>query len=141
MPEHTMAIHIPQPLYERLQRLATVTHRPLEQLVLQAVEAHVPPLLEDMPAAMQEDLSALETLDVPALWQVAQAGWDAEQHQQYTALLAQERAGTLTPAERTTLEMLYEDANRHMLRKAYANALLQWYGYTLPPLPAYQSIS
>lgn len=60
-------------------------------------------------------------------------------HAEYTALLDKERAGTLTPAEKATLEALYQDANGHMLRKAYANALLKWRGHPLPPLAALEA--
>jgi hypothetical protein len=125
---------MPEPLYLRLQRLAALTHRPVESLVLQALEAQIPPLLEDMPAPIRHDLLALETFDDMALQQVAQGVWPSGQHAQYTALLDKERAGTLTPAEKATLEALYQNANSHMLRKAYANALLKWRGHPLPTL-------
>lgn len=134
MSAHTLALQMPEPLYLRLQRLAALTHRPMESLVLQALEAQIPPLLEDMPAPIRSDLMALETLDDTTLQQVAQGVWRSEQHAQYTALLDKERAGTLTPAEQVTLGALYQDANGHMLRKAYANALLTWRGHPLPTL-------
>ena len=52
MSESTVAIHMPDLLYQRLQRLAALTQRPLESLVLQALDANIPPLLEDMPEHM-----------------------------------------------------------------------------------------
>ena len=134
MSEPTVAIHLPQLLYQRLQRLAELTHRPLESLVLQALEAHIPPLLEDMPEHIRTDLAALETLEDEALQQVAQSEWSAEQRARYSALVEKERAGTITPSEQGTLEGLYHEANCHMLRKAYANALLKWRGHQLPTL-------
>lgn len=134
MSAHTLALQMPEPLYLRLQRLAALTHRPVESLVLQALEAQIPPLLEDMPTPIRSDLSALETLDDTTLQQVAQGVWSLEQHAQYTALLDKERADTLTPSEKATLEALYQEANSHMLRKAYANALLKWRGHPLPTL-------
>lgn len=90
MSAHTIALQMPDPLYLRLQRLAAFTQRPVESLVLQALEAQIPPLLEDMPAPIRGDLVALEAL--------------------------------------------YHEANCHMLRKAYANALLKWRGHPLPTL-------
>lgn len=134
MSAHTIALQMPDPLYLRLQRLAALTQRPVESLVLQALEAQIPPLLEDMPAPIRGDLVALETLDEATLQQVAQGAWNPEQHAQYTDLLDKERASTLTPSEKATLEALYHEANRHMLRKAYANALLKWRGHPLPTL-------
>jgi predicted DNA-binding protein len=134
MSEATVAIHMPEPLYQRLQRLAALTKRPLESLVLQALDANIPPLLEEMPEHVRADLAALETLDDAALRQIAHGSWSAEQNARYTALLEKERAGTLTPTEQETLEGLYHEANSHMLRKAYANALLKWRGHRLPTL-------
>lgn len=140
MSDPTITIQMPQPLYQRLQRLSEITHRPLESLICQSLDAHLPPLLEDMPEAMREDLNALEKLDDEVLRQVAQGVWSAEQHERYTELLEQDRTGTLTPSEQVTLEDLYQDANRHMLLKAYAHALLKWRGHDLPPLAARQAI-
>jgi hypothetical protein len=41
---------------------------------------------------------------------------------------------TLTPAERAELAALRNQADRSMVRKAYAWALLRWRGYPLPNL-------
>lgn len=139
MSEPTITLQMPQPLYQRLQRLAELTHRPLESLIFQSLDAHLPPLLEDMPESMREDLHTLEKLDDEALRHVAQGVWSTTQHERYTELLEQDRASALTPSEQVTLEELYQDANRHMLRKAYAHALLKWSGHELPPLAARQS--
>ena len=54
----TLALQMPEPLYLRLQRLAVLTHRPVESLVIQALEAQIPPLLEDMPAPASITASA-----------------------------------------------------------------------------------
>jgi predicted DNA-binding protein len=140
MSEPTIAIQMPHPLYQRLQRLAELTHRPLESLVLQALDAHIPPLLEDMPEHIRTDLAALEKLEDEALRQVAQSKWSAEQSARYSALVEKERAHTLTPAEQSTLEGLYHEANCHMLRKAYANALLKWRGHQLPTLAELEAL-
>lgn len=141
MSEATVAIHMPEPLYQRLQRLAALTQRPLESLVLQALDANIPPLLEEMPEHIRADLAALETLDDVALRQVAHGSWSAEQSARYSVLLAKERAGTLTSAEQETLEELYHEANSQMLRKAYANALLKWRGHQLPTLAQLNAIA
>lgn len=134
MPDLDVAIPMPQPLYQRLQRLAALTHRPLESLIVQALDANIPPLLEDMPEPIRQDLAALETLDADALRPIAHSAWSPEQSTRYNALLEKEREQTLTPSEKTQLEELYQAANCHMLRKAYANALLKWRGHALPTL-------
>ena len=82
-----------------------------------------------MPEPIRKDLAALEQLDDEALRHVAQGVWSPEQSARYTELLEKERAATITPSEKATLEELYHEANCHMLRKAYANALLKWCGH------------
>ncbi len=57
MSEQTIAVDLPQPLYQRLQRLADVTHQPIADLVLQAIDQNVPPLLDDLPTDMRQHLS------------------------------------------------------------------------------------
>ena len=134
MNESTITIQLPHPLYQRLQRLAELTHRPLDSLIFQSLDAHLPPLLEDMPEPIREDLKTLENLDDEALLEVAQGVWSQEQHERYSELVERDREGALTSSEQDRLEELYQNANRHMLRKAYANALLKWRGREVPPL-------
>lgn len=137
MIESMISLELPQPLYRRLQRLAELTHRPLEKLVIQALDTNVPPLLDELPVDIQQDLTDLEQLLDNELWQVAQSPIIGTQQQEYSRLLNKQRAAKLTTREAKRLEELYQQANRHMLRKAYANALLKWRGHALPPLPTH----
>jgi hypothetical protein len=132
MGEQTIAVDLPQSLYQRLQRLADVTNQPIEDLVVQAIDQNVPPLLDDLPAEMRQELAPLETLSDEALWAVARSYTGSQQHERYVELLHQERAGTLTETEAAELERLYQETNVRMLRKAYACLLLKWRGYALP---------
>jgi hypothetical protein len=132
--EQTIALHLPEDLYQRLQRLSELTHRPLESLVLQTLDANLPSLPEDLSPAMREDLLVLEALDSEALWKVAKSMIAPGDQEQYSDLLEKNRLGTLTAPEQDLLEVLYQEANRKMLRKAYAYILLKWRGYPLPTL-------
>ena len=51
----------------------------------------------------------------------------------YQALLDTNAADALTPAERAELTDLRTAADRFMLRKAQAAAILRWRGHLLPP--------
>lgn len=128
------AIEIPPRLYHRLQRVAALTQRPVDELVLRALEAGVPPLPEDLPEALQADLLALEALEDDALWQVAQSRVGDDDAVRQSELLEKNSAGTLTPSERQALAELRQAADRLMLRKAYASVLLKWRGHRLPAL-------
>ena len=134
MTVQTIAINVPQPVYSRYERLARLTRRPLESLIAQTLNANVPPLPDDLPDEMQRDLVTLETLDDQALWQAARGTASPQQQAQHRLLLEKNRSDTLTPAEQESLARLRQDADRLMLRKAYAYVLLKWRGYRLPTL-------
>lgn len=134
MEDQTVAIQIPEHLYQRLKRLAALTNHSLEQLVVQTLSANVPPLPDDIPDDMRDDLIALEALDDAALWHVAHSMVSAEQHEQLLLLLDKHQAGTIADAERAVLAQLQREADRLMLRKAYAYVLLKWRGHRIPTL-------
>jgi RNase adaptor protein for sRNA GlmZ degradation len=98
------------------------------------LNANIPALPDNLPAAMRETLVTLEKLDDNTLWDVAGSMISQTHQEQYSFLLEKQRQSTLTTAEQTQLEKLYNDANEQMLRKAYANVLLKWRGYQLPTL-------
>jgi hypothetical protein len=43
-----ISLELPPTLYRRLQRLVELTHRPLEKLVIEALDINVPPLLDEL---------------------------------------------------------------------------------------------
>lgn len=59
---HTVAVQMPQQLYSRLERLAELSRRSLESVVLQTLDSNIPPLPDDLPDEMRSDLSKLENL-------------------------------------------------------------------------------
>jgi len=120
----TIAIELPPSLYQRLQRLAELTRRPLEKLVVQTLEANVPSLPENLSPLIRETLLALELLDDEALWQVAYSTINLKQQRKYSRLLEKNRLKTLTNAEQLLLEQLYQESQQHTIRKGYAFVLL-----------------
>ena len=58
--------------------MAQLTHRPLEEITRQALEAGVPPLPDNLPAPMRDDLMALEDLSDEALLATAQSQLTAD---------------------------------------------------------------
>jgi len=132
MSEQTIAVEIPQTLYQRLQRLAEVTQRPISNLVVQAIDQNIPPLLDKLPLAMQKELFDLESLPDDRLWEVARSRVSDDNQTRYAELLEKERADELNKTEASELEILYHSFNVQMLRKAFAAAMLRWRGYALP---------
>jgi len=127
-------LEIPDSLYQRLQHFAQLTGRPLENLMLQALTANLPPLPEDLPSEMQAELAALEPLSDEALRETAGSVLSDQHQNRYNHLLEKQRDDALTQSERDELEALFQQNEKCMLRKAYAYALLKWRGHRLPPL-------
>ncbi len=139
MAVQTVAIQMPQPLYNRLERLSELTRRPMENLVVKTLDASVPLLPSDLPQEMQGDLRALENLDDKSLWQVARSVVSPERQAQHSLLLEKNSRETITEPERATLTQLRQRADQLMLRKAYAYVLLKWRGRRLPTLAALEA--
>ena len=128
----TVTLKIPEMLYRRLQSTAQSTQRSLDDVILHALQVGSPPVWDDVPAEFQADLAAMDRLDDAALWQIARSRKTEAEMTRYDELLAQNQEGQLTPAEKQELQQLRQEADRFMLRKAHAAALLRWRGHTVP---------
>jgi hypothetical protein len=127
-----ITLQLPDRLYQRLVHTAQATQQPLEAVVLQALEVGSPPGWDDVPEAFRADLEALHRLDDAALWGIALDRKLATEMTRYDELLDRNREGVLTAAERSELLSLRTEADRFMLRKAQAAALLRWRGHQVP---------
>ena len=128
-----VTVKLPENLYRRLQQAAQAMKRPFDDVLLRAVEVGSPPGWEDAPAAFQADLAALDRLDDETLWQIARSHQTEEEMERYQELLDKNANQTITEKERTELEQLRLEADRFMLRKVHAAALLRWRGHQIPP--------
>jgi hypothetical protein len=128
-----VTLPLPEHLYLRLEQVAKATHQSVTDVLLHAVEVGSPPGWDDVPADFQNDLAALDRLDDKTLWQIARSQQSTGDMDRYEELLQQNANDALTTAERDELTHLRREADRLMLRKAHAAALLRWRGYQLPP--------
>jgi hypothetical protein len=128
----TVTLKIPEALYRRLQSTAQSTQRSLDDVILHALQVGSPPVWDDVPAEFQADLAAMDRLDDASLWQIARSRKTEAEMSRYDELLAQNQDGQLTSAEKQELQQLRQEADRFMLRKAHAAALLCWRGHTVP---------
>jgi hypothetical protein len=128
----TVTLQIPDLIYQRLINTANATGRSLEEVMLHALKVGSPPDWDHVPDEFKADLATLDRLEDEALWKVATARKTPEAMAQYDELLERNRNGNLTPAEQLELMELRSQADRFMLRKAQAAALLHWRGYHVP---------
>ena len=101
-----ITIRLPEPLYVRLQQAAQATQRPLEELVVRAVQVGSPPSWEEAPAEFQADLAMLDRLEDDALWRIARSTQRHDDMTRYQELLDKNANGVLTAPERTELTQL-----------------------------------
>lgn len=135
----SVTLELPEALYLRLQQVAKGMQQSLDEVLIRAVQVGSPPSWEDAPALFQGDLAALDRLDDPSLWRIARQDQLGEDWSRYQALLDKNADDTITANERAELERLRIEADRFMLRKAHAAALLRWRGHTIPPATALRS--
>ncbi len=123
-----LAIELPDPVFQHLERLARLTNQSLDELVVQSIKGNLPPTVETVPAEIQDELLALQTASVENLRQVAQSEVPEAQQQQYLALLEQNQMSQLSSKEQQELRHLMLLTDQLMLKKAHACAILRWRG-------------
>ena len=129
----TVTLKIPELLYQRLVNTAHATQRPLDEIMLQALQVGSPPAWDNVPDEFQADLAALDKLDDQALWKLVKSKKTPEQMERYNILLDKNKNNTLTETEQLKLIEIRNETDRFMLRKAQAAALLRWRGHV--PIP------
>ncbi len=132
MAVETVTLQIPEIIYQRLVNTARATQRPLEEVMLHALQIGSPPAWDNVPEEFQADLAALDKLDDNTLWQIVRSRKTAADMERYNILLEGNSNNILTEAERLELMTLRHEADRLMLCKAQAAVLLRWRGHILP---------
>ena len=127
-----VTLQLPDETLHRCQRGATAARKLLEEFLVDRLVEAVPPLANDLPSPLHEELEALEQLDNDALWQVARSRLSPTLQRQYSRLLAKNSQGTITEQEKETLRTLGEQARLLTLKTAHAYMLLKWRGHRIP---------
>jgi hypothetical protein len=132
IPAQSLTLQIPEILYQRLVNTAHAMQRPLEEVILHALQVGSPPAWDDVPEEFQADLAALDKLDDNGLWQIVRSRKTLADTERYNILLEGNSSDSLTESERLELIALRQEADLFMLRKAQAAVLLRWRGYSVP---------
>ncbi len=128
MTAETITLQIPEILYHRLVNTAIAQRRPVEEVIVHALQVGSPPEWNDVPEEFQADLAALDKLDDNKLWQIVRGCKTAEQMERYDFLLEQNSSGNITDAEKLELIKIRHETDCFMLCKAQAAVLLRWRG-------------
>jgi hypothetical protein len=129
----TVTLTLPDNVLQPVQRVAQATKQSVEDLVVSALQAALPSL-EGLPPDIIQNLTVLESLDDQALWRVMLETVPLDQQHQLHDLLSRHQASSLTDEERENLDLLQQQADLVMLRKARAAVLLRFRGKRVPTL-------
>lgn len=129
---HTVTFQVPENLYLRLKQAAQATKQSFDDVVLHAMQVGSPPAWDDVPSEFQADVAALDRRDDSALWRILRQKMGHTEAEKYQELLDKNAEGTLSREEARALEGLRFGADRLMLQKAQAAALLRWRGHRVP---------
>lgn len=117
-----IVITLPDDIYARARHLAIVTGHPVEKVLLDHLRTLPSPAV---PPDMQTELDALPSLTDDALLTLAGDILSDEIKTRVHVLTGKNGYGELTAEEAEELERLIQRADRLMLRKAAAHAILQ----------------
>jgi hypothetical protein len=127
-----VTLHLPDETLQRYQKGASAARKRLEEFLVERLMEAIPPLADDLPSPLHEELKTLEHLDDDALWQVARSQLPANRQRLYSRLLTKNSQGTITDREKETLHALGDEARLLTLKAAHACMLLKWRGYRVP---------
>jgi hypothetical protein len=119
-----VTVNLPGPLYERLARRATRTHRTIEAELVDAV-ATLPDEPDDLPADMVEAIAALHLLGDEELWRAARQSLAPEKASEIEGLHRKRQRGGLSASELEALATLMKEYTRIMLVRSRSAALLK----------------
>lgn len=129
MTSETVTLQIPETLYQRLVNTACATQRPVEEIMLRALQVGSPPSWDDVPEEFQTEIAALDKLDDNTLWQIFRSHKTVADMERYNVLLEANSNGTITQSQTLELIHLRHQADIFMLKKAQAGVLLRWRGH------------
>jgi hypothetical protein len=127
----SVAVQIPQPLYQRLRDTAVRLRKPVQELLAETLQAVLLPE-EELPAELQAEIASLANLSEAQLRGVAEGEMDLREREAFDALLDRQRLGPLKDDDALQLELLRAQYGRILVRKARAYALLAERGQPLP---------
>lgn len=135
MTTHTLTVNLSEEIYRQLQERARSAAQPVDAVVVQALtKSLVPPVEEQLPPVLRDELDALEHLSDEALWAIARSVASPDTLALYDLLIERKQEGALTPEGQQWLEQVELDTNSLMVRKAQAYVLLKQRGHVLPTL-------
>jgi hypothetical protein len=129
-----VTVKLPEPLYQRLARRASRTHRTVEAEIVEAVSTSLPDEPDELPADMAESIGALHLLSDDELWRAAKQNLHEEKASDIEALHLKRQKDGLSTSETEALATLMKEYTRIMLVRSRSAALLKQRGHDVSSL-------
>ncbi len=133
MNAQTITVRLPENLYQQVKNRSQRTRRTVEEEIVTVIASALP-LTGDLPDEVERHLSALEHLSDEELWQAARMQVPERYWEEMQTLLDKQQREGLTAPEKARAEELARYADRVMLVRAKAAALLKERGYRIDSL-------
>jgi hypothetical protein len=127
----TISVPVPEPLYRRLERVATLTRRSIADMLASAITVVLPPA-PDLPEPLAEELAGMMWLSDARLRAATQPTFALQQQKRLQDLNDAEDERPLTENERDERARLLAEYERSVLRWAQAFAVLAQRGHRTP---------
>ena len=129
-----LTIELPEPIFRSLSQLAELTQQSPEMLAAQSIVGNLPPPVDNAPPEIQAEMLTMQRLSANELLTIARSQMSSALQERHLVLLEKNQAGSITPEESQELSGLRLLADRLLVRKAYAWAVLRWQGHPIPTL-------
>ncbi len=123
-------IPIPQAIFQRFQRIAAATFRPIEEVIASTLTASLP-LADDLPDEITDELAAMTWMSDDALWAATQSSIGAAQQSRLRQLSHLGGERTLSASETAELDHYLNLHDLAVLRRARAMAILAQRGHVV----------
>ena len=129
----TVTVRLPDLLYRQIERQAQQMRRSIEDELVVVVSSALPDL-DALPNDIADDLAQLVFLNDAELWQAARTTLPIKDSERMQALVIKRQNDGLTDAEEREAQRLVHRADRAMLVRAQAAALLKERGHDVSSL-------
>lgn len=123
-------VSLPQPLFQRLQRIAETTHRSVEDVLTTTINVALPPT-PDLSSDLADELTAMVLFSDEDLQAACQSSLSVAQQKRLGQLSHSGGYRPLTNAESQELRLLLNLYDYAILRRAKALAVLAQRGYDI----------
>jgi hypothetical protein len=130
MSAQSITLDIPQRLFDQIQKAAEKAHRPIHEILIEAVTA-VAPVINSTSPDLRIALAQMAYLNDAALWSAARSSLSSEQRTHLEALHQKQQREGLSVQERQEEQALVKLYQETLLVRAQAAVLLKLRNYDI----------